>query len=317
MGRGTTPIEAALRGCVPYGNDTNPLSKVFAEPRIYPPTIDQVLERLARIPWTKFKESEHEDLLVFFHPKTLSQIEGLRKWLLEREERGSLDQVDKWIRMVAINRLTGHSPGFLSVYTLPPNQAVSVERQAIINDRRNQSPTFRDAPSLIAKKSRSLLSQNTASCSEYMLLTGLSHDSPEIGDDVVSLTVTSPPFLDIVAYESDNWLRNWFLGIKATSVGISSYRKVEDWQDFIAKTLAELARVTKPGGHIVFEVGEVRKGSVRLEENVIAAADSLPLMTLGVMINQQEFTKTSNCWGVTNNKGGTNSNRLVIFRKQN
>ena len=29
--------------------------------------------------------------------------------------------------MVAVNRLTGHSPGFFSVYSLPPNQAVSAE----------------------------------------------------------------------------------------------------------------------------------------------------------------------------------------------
>ena len=33
--------------------------------------------------------------------------------------------------MVALNRLTGHSPGFFSVYTLPPNQATSVERQGL------------------------------------------------------------------------------------------------------------------------------------------------------------------------------------------
>jgi len=34
-----------------------------------------------------------------------------------------------------------------------------------------------------------------------------------------------------------------------------------------------------------------------------------------VIINSQSFTKTSNCWGVDNNKRGTNSNRIVVFRK--
>lgn len=87
------------------------------------------------------------------------------------------------------------------------------------------------------------------------------------------------------------------------------------WTAFIAATLKELARITRPGGHIAFEVGEVRHGAVRLEEHVIAAASGLPLRVLGVMINAQDFTKTSNCWGVANNQGGTNSNRIVIFRK--
>jgi len=32
-----------------------------------------------------------------------------------------------------------------------------------------------------------------------------------------------------------------------------------------------------------------------------------------ILINSQHFTKTSNCWGVANNRGGTNSNRIVVL----
>ena len=59
--------------------------------------------------------------------------------------------------MVAVNRLTGHSPGFFSVYTLPPNQAASIDAQAKINARRKQVPPRRDVRALIAAKTRSLL----------------------------------------------------------------------------------------------------------------------------------------------------------------
>ena len=34
-----------------------------------------------------------------------------------------------------------------------------------------------------------------------------------------------------------------------------------------------------------------------------------------VMVNQQEFTKTANCWGVRNNAKGTNTNRIVVLRR--
>ena len=34
-----------------------------------------------------------------------------------------------------------------------------------------------------------------------------------------------------------------------------------------------------------------------------------------VLINDQKFTKTANCWGVDNNFKGTNTNRIVLFRK--
>src|SRR2546425_11449289 len=46
MGRGTTIIEAALMGRVPYGNDANPLSIVMARPRLRPPALPQVATRL-------------------------------------------------------------------------------------------------------------------------------------------------------------------------------------------------------------------------------------------------------------------------------
>jgi len=315
MGRGTTPIEAALRNRIPYGNDTNPLSRAFTEPRIDPPSLEAVRSRLDEIPWEKFEGFECHELLAFYHPATLARIEGLRGWLLGRKDRGILDKTDRWIRMVAINRLTGHSSGFFSVYTLPPNQAVSVESQKKINRKRGQTPPFRDVPGLVFKKSMSLLSNGTPRASDCLFLTVGSDETVKIPDGSVALTVTSPPFLDIVDYEADNWLRCWFLGIDPKEVRISKYRGIGDWQAFVTRTLSELARITRPGGHIAFEVGEVRNGKIRLEENVIAAARGLPFEIVGVMVNRQEFTKTSNCWGVSNNRAGTNSNRIVILKK--
>ena len=34
-----------------------------------------------------------------------------------------------------------------------------------------------------------------------------------------------------------------------------------------------------------------------------------------ILINTQKFTKTANIWGVGNNEAGTNSNRIVVFKK--
>ena len=63
------------------------------------------------------------------------------------------------------------------------------------------------------------------------------------------------------------------------------------------------------------EVGEVRGGNILLERNVVAAIAGLPFAVLGVMVNAQSFTKTANCWGVGNNAGGTNTNRIVLARR--
>lgn len=79
--------------------------------------------------------------------------------------------------------------------------------------------------------------------------------------------------------------------------------------------LKEIRRVLLAGGWAAFEVGEVRKGKVLLEEAVIEAGRAAGLHPELVMINSQVFTKTANCWGVDNNALGTNTNRIVLFRK--
>jgi len=77
----------------------------------------------------------------------------------------------------------------------------------------------------------------------------------------------------------------------------------------------ELARVLRPGGHIAFEVGEVHNGETQLEKAVVPCGIAAGLTPELILINAQEFTKTANCWGVDNNSKGTNTNRIVLFKK--
>jgi hypothetical protein len=317
MGRGTTPLQAALMGRRPIGNDVNPLSVLLTRPRLNPPTLEAVARRLDDVPWDA-SQIESEDLLAFYSPRTLRRLCALRNWLInEAPLGGRASPVDDWIRMVALNRLTGHSPGFFSVYTLPPNQATSAAAQRKINAKRGQSPPDRDIARLILKKTTALLSDGPIAAHPAPLLsTGLAESTPFIASGSVALVVTSPPFLDIVQYAEDNWLRSWFAGIDAATVAIAHHRSEAGWREMVRAALAELARIVAPGGHVAFEVGEVRGGKVLLERLVWDAAEGLPFDRLFMMVNQQQFTKTANCWGVRNNAKGTNSNRIVVMRRR-
>jgi hypothetical protein len=291
-------------------------------PRLDPPNLTDVQRRLEEFDLTAPVECP-DDLLVFYHPETLRNICNLRRELLDRKASGPLDRVDEWIAMVALNRLAGHSPGFFSVYTLPPNQAVSVKSQIRINQRRQQSPPLRRVKEIILRKSTQLLSDCDsatltslrAASRSALLLTQSSQATPQIPDGSVHLVVTSPPFLNVVDYATDNWLRCWFLGIDARAVPLTVPKKVDDWKTSMTAVFRELARVLAHGGHIAFEVGEVHKGTTRLEEPVVECGMAGGLELRLIMINEQDFTKTANCWGVDNNAKGTNTNRIVLFRK--
>jgi DNA modification methylase len=322
-GRGTTAIEAALLGRNIITNDINPLSTLFVRGRLNPPSLDDIenwfdsrLERNTAI--------DQIDLSMFFEKKTLQEINDLRNYFINKKSR-NFDNVDHWIKMVATNRLTGHSKGFFSVYTLPPNQAASIKSQIQINKKRNQSPEYKDTREIIIKKSKQLLrsldevqSKNLFKAGKKALI--LEKDASktsEIPSECVKLVVTSPPFLNIVNYSEDNWLRCWFNNIEITKLAkkITMSKNLDDWSSKMETVFKELYRVLKKDGMVAFEVGEIKNGEIKLEDAVIPIAENNDFKIIEIMINSQNFTKTSNIWGVSNNERGTNTNRIVLMKK--
>ncbi len=323
-GRGTTIIEAALNNRRIVANDINPLSKILTQPRIEIPRYSEINERIETIPYYKNLKSDI-DLSMFYQEETLSEILSLKNYLINRYESGKEDHIDRWIRMVATNRLTGHSTNFFSVYTLPPNQAISPQKQKQLNENYNRYPVYKNTKNIILIKTQSLLrdidniKRRTlhSVAKEAVFLTEDARSTPQIADNSISLIVTSPPFLDVIDYARDNWLRCWFNNINTEEITkkITVTKSLEEWESFIYDTFIEFKRILKPDGMIAFEVGEIKKGKIKLEDNVISIAQKVGFNIEAVMINKQNFTKTANIWGVTNNLKGVNTNRIVILRK--
>ena len=93
-----------------------------------------------------------------------------------------------------------------------------------------------------------------------VLLTGPAERTPGLADGSVDLIVTSPPFLDVVDYAGDNWLRCWFAGHRPAAVQIDKHQRHRVLGGVRPPRLQEFARVVRPGGFVAFEVGEVRGG---------------------------------------------------------
>lgn len=324
-GRGTTVIEAGLLGRKIISNDINPLSEILAAPRFFIPNLKDLKDRLMQIPIDNSLRA-NIDLSMFFHPDTEAELVSLKKYFMIRKMSGEEDYIDKWIQMVATNRLTGHSKGFFSVYTLPPNQAISPEGQIKINKKRNQKPDYRNTRKLILRKSDTLLRNLTNRQKQNLREAGKSalflqkdaRKTVEIESDYVQLTVTSPPFLDVVQYSKDNWLRCWFnsINLEEISKKITMAKKIDRWSAVMEDVFKELYRITQIGGWVAFEVGEVRKGKIRLDEYVVPLGLKAGFQCEGTLINLQKFTKTSNIWGINNMDSGTNTNRIVLFHRE-
>src|SRR5690606_27326094 len=130
---------------------------------------------------------------------------------------------------------------------------------------------------IVLKKTRTLLLRTRMPAHRgHLLCIGAADSTPAVDDGSVSLVVTSPPFLDIVHYAADNWLRCWFAGIDTGKVDIAMHRTEEGWAEMVRSVLTEQAGGVGPGGHVVFGVGEVRGGRVLLERLVWKPEEGLP-----------------------------------------
>lgn len=325
-GRGTTTLQANLLGHRAVHNDLNPVSVFLARSRQNVPAMKILEKRLDALQLDrKMKPTpeEKERLSPFFHPRTLSEILCLKSELLDNME----DPAMRYIGVTALSRLHGHSDGFFSVYSFP-QISIMPGAQRKNNARLGQEPEYRSIRERILRKMKRDLSlplpgvfNEAARGNRY--ISENSQDLKTVRTSSVDLIVTSPPFLDKVDYISDNWMRSWFLGLESatSSIELSVMNSLSEWEDFMRATLFEMGRVLRPGARAVVEVGEVKSRSVLLNlEQVLAGL--LPIRVPGgelaveeILINEQKFTKLSNCWDVKNNEKGTNTNRCLIVRK--
>ena len=323
-GRGTTALQANLLGRVAWACDVNPLAVLMTQAKTNPIGLDEVVLRLNTMNFRRPVNLKgfSDTFAPFYHPDTYRELINLRRAVAAQPDR-----INRFIELIAISRLHGHSPGFFSVYSFP-QISIPPERQAAINKKRHQVPDYRAVAPRIIKKSAQALRDGFSS--EFFAVS--SANSIEVSDsrsiswapnNSVDLVVTSPPFLDKVDYITDNWLEQWFAGVdeKKFRKSLVMVNSLERWSSFMHDVLSEMLRVLKPKSHAVIEVGEVEtsQGIICLDEVVadIAASISHPekrFVVDEVLVNQQEFTKLANCFNVDNNKKGTNTNRLVVLK---
>jgi len=84
-----------------------------------------------------------------------------------------------------------------------------------------------------------------------------SRDLSQIGKNMVSLTVTSPPYHNAINYDEHQTSQKWYRG----TVGVS----IESWLDEMKQVFSQVYQVTKPGGYCCIVIGnEIIEGKIKL-----------------------------------------------------
>ncbi|HWJ25059.1 MAG TPA: DNA methyltransferase [Flavisolibacter sp.] len=329
-GRGTTSLEAKLLNRRSVATDLNPIAIRLTEAKNVSLDKQSIFDRIGDLEkrydpalYQPEALAQHEDIHLIFHPRTLAQLCFLKRKLLKSEL-----QVDKYLIGISLGILHGGeradgTSGYASI-DMPNTFSMSPDyvRRFVQTKRLNRA--FRNVFDLLREKTDRLYKKHNNFDSVGFVSEA---DAKELSTNEalkqfqkkVDLIITSPPYLGIVNYAKQNWIRLWFLDQKPNEISdnLDDDLNLDEWVAFAKKFVNQLKSFLKPEGIAVFVIGDVAKSKnsiVPLAREFCLLVKEEKLFKNIWCINDtvEEFNKTTRIWGDT--KGtATAVDRIVIL----
>lgn len=271
-GRGTVPLQAALRRRVGVGVDLNPLAALLTGAVLDPPGHREAQDRLTRlrIDWTLQQDAWRDEATELqsasaiapslFHAETLAELLFLRRTLDRR------DRTDRFLLAALAGILHGSRPSHLT--DAMPNAFSMAPRytQTWLADQATARPR-RDAFVLLESRLRRLFRDGLPVGRGIGLQGDARSAAGQVADalaarglpDRVRLVVTSPPYLRVIRYGLTNWLRLWLLGEDPVRVdaALSSPASADASAALLREVLIDLQPILAPDAVVVMVLGDV------------------------------------------------------------
>lgn len=262
VGGGTVPLEAILENRVGWGSDAFEYSTVLSEAKCNPLSGERFEEYLEKVLGkAKYIDDplrllEDDRLRVFFSEYTLKQILQVRK-ILQLDD----SQESTYLKAVISGVLHGPSEMFLSLSTRDTYSG-SVDYVREYAEENDLELPERDVRAS-AKRKQEIMSDGIMGFPDDSTGQIEQADSGNVPfpDDSVDLVLTSPPYMRVLDYSWNNWLRLWWLGVdrEGEREKLTLTQDEDTYRNFVRRTLQEIERVLTYDGHAVIVVGDVRK----------------------------------------------------------
>ncbi|MFZ0830248.1 MAG: DNA methyltransferase [Thermoplasmata archaeon] len=283
-GSGTTALEACLCARIGVGNDPFPYANILTHAKVKPlgqKDAAQAIRWLAKSISKKSPQLDNPDIGPFFHPKTLRQVLAVREFLRDRDSDSAI-----FLKALMCGVLHGPSKMFLS---LPMKDTAASSTRYIQKYAREHRLVYplRDVFESLENKLRRAMADPTP----IVRGTATGFDARKMGleDESVNLIVTSPPYLHVLDYSWNHWVRLWFLGedrLEARGRMFLSGNEPK-FMAFMEDALREMFRVLAPDSVCVVVVGDVRNkngtGIINLAEKLVPLAAKVGFGTRSVI----------------------------------
>ena len=259
-GRGTTGLQAVLNNRKVIVNDLNPLAYVYSLAKLFPFSSKDVDNYLKQIPLAETKviskiptEKENE-LLAYFHPDTLLEINNLRQYLLQDNSL-----LTEYIKALLAGTSQGNRISNLSI-TMSALICFSPKYNRAWSERTGTFPEYREVhPRIVAKAKR--LEEDGLKFRRDSKILCEDATKLSIEDNSIDLIITSPPYFNVINYAYDNRVRLWLIGheYKDVQKKLMHTGSLSKYSNFIHNTISEFYRILKDDSWVVVVVGDVKK----------------------------------------------------------
>ncbi|MBS1572359.1 MAG: restriction endonuclease [Bacteroidetes bacterium] len=328
-GRGTTALEARILNRKSIATDLNPIALALSRAKNNSLTKDEIFKRIEELEkkydsslYQQEAKAQPEEVHLIFHPRTLAQLCYLRRKILKSE-----NPVDQYLVGISLGILHGGerangTSGYASI-DMPNTFSMSPDYVRKFVQTNNLNRIFHDVFKLLREKTERLYKKHTGLKQSGIVVKADAKKLSEVEElkpfqKKVSLILTSPPYLGIVNYAKQNWIRSWFLNEDPLKVSeeLDDDLNLEEWINFSKSVVIELKKFLKKDGVAVFIIGDVAKSKT----SVIPLAREFALMILDQKIFKNvwcindaiaDTDKTTRIWAET--KGNATATDRVVF----
>lgn len=330
-GRGTTLLESRLLNRNAITSDLNPIAVALSKAKSHVINIADVLSRIDELEqgydealFSPEVDSQPDEIHLIFHPRTIAQLCYL-KFIFKHSQSSSVDDflIGTILGIMHGGERKDGSSGYLSI-SMPNTFSMSPEYVRRFVQTKQLNREFRDVFKLLREKVSRILTKHNYPQKEGLVVCC---NAREISNNTIlqqyrgkiNLLLTSPPYLGVVNYARQNWIRSWFLDAdpEIVSKKLDDGLNLFEWIKFSKETLIALKKLMHPKGVAVFVIGDVAKS----QHSVIPLAREFCAMVKENHIFKNVWVysdyihssdKTTKIWGDTKGKA-TTIDRIVIL----
>lgn len=264
-GKGTTLLAARILGMNAYGVDVAPEAIVCSRAKLVNVDASGMREYISMMKFrSRSLNNVPDNVKVYFHPKTLSQIIYVRDQLIKDSsaQDDTLRSYGRFTLGVLLGILHGHAKYSLSVssshvYAMSPEY---IKRYAQKHDLKAE---YRDVKGCLLEKALRCLSVPLPTKVEGEVKRGSAIETNLIFPHLrnkVDIILTSPPYLNTQTYNKDNWLRIWVLGLdhKELSKQYIQTGSIQKYEKAMKPVITQFLKMLKSGGLLICIAGNVR-----------------------------------------------------------